>query len=88
MRWAEALARNLRILGKTAVLARADRKGVPWKAAIALHLKQTTSVQDRWLADQLHMEWRDAVSCYLAWLKAAGLASNRDYQKLITNVST
>ena len=63
-------------------------KGAPWKAAIALHLKQTTSVQNRWLADQLHMGRRDAVSCYLARLKAAGLANNRDYQKLTTNVST
>ena len=88
MRWAEALASSLRILGKTSGLARTDRKGAPWKAAIALHLKQTTSVQNRWLADQLHMGRRDAVSCYLARLKAAGLANNRDYQKLTTNVST
>ena len=51
MRWAEALARSLRILGQTAVPARADRKGTPWKAAIALHLKQTALVQNRWLAD-------------------------------------
>ena len=88
MRWAEALARSLRVLGKTAALARTERKGAPWKAAIALYLKQTTSVQNRWLAEQLHTGRRDAASCYLARLKAAGLASNRDYQKLITNVST
>ena len=88
MRWAEALARRLRILGKTAFVARADRKGTPWKAAIALHLQQTTSAQSQWLADQLQLGRRDAVSCYLARLKAAGLASNRDDQELITNVST
>ena len=86
--WAEALARSLRLVGKTPALARTERKSAPWKAAVALHLKQITPVRNSWLAEQLHMGRPSAVSCYITRLKTAGLEGNAEYQRLINNVLT
>lgn len=88
MRWSEALERSLRLVGKTLAMARADRKSAPWKAAVALHLKQTSPVRNRWLAEQLCMGRPEAVGCYVARLKAAGLHRSAEHQKLTTNVLT
>jgi len=88
IRWAEALARSLRLVDKTLAMARTDRKSAPWKAAIALHLKQTTPVRNSWLAEQLHMGRPAAVGSYITRLKAARLQGNEAYQKLINQVST
>jgi len=52
---AGALAGALRLLGRTAAEASADRKSAPWKVAVAAHLKATTQADNRWLAARLHL---------------------------------
>jgi putative transposase len=52
-RWQEALAAAVARL--PAQLREARAKSAPWKVAVAAHLKATTDVSNRWLADKLDM---------------------------------
>jgi hypothetical protein len=65
---------------------RKDRKGAPWKAAIALRLKETTQASNRWLAEHLNMGRPEAVSVHVGRLRKAAAAQNGDYRKLSTYV--
>ena len=53
--WDEQLEMLLNRLGKTSKDAFADKKGVDWKCAIGLEMKQTSSVTNRYLSENLHM---------------------------------
>jgi REP element-mobilizing transposase RayT len=86
VRWTEALDRCLRRLGRTEADVRKDRKGAPWKAAIALRLKETTQASNRWLAEHLNMGRPEAVSVHVGRLRKAAAAQNGDYRKLSTYV--
>jgi putative transposase len=53
LEWTEQLGRLLRTVSAR---ERADsRQSAPWKIRLAVHLKASTDVSNRWLADQLHM---------------------------------
>jgi hypothetical protein len=77
-RWAEMLARCLERLGKTRADAQRDRKSAPWKAAVALTLKERTQASNRWLTGHLHMGRPEAVSVYVQRLRTSGVAGDRD----------
>lgn len=85
-RWAEVLQRCLAQLGKTEAEARAERKGAPWKAAVALRLKETTQAGNRWLTEHLCMGRPEAVSVHVGRLRAAGPLGDEVYRKLTTIV--
>ena len=86
LRWAAELERCLRTLGKTGTDTRGALKGAPWKAAIALRLKEATQASNRWLGERLYMGRPEAVSVYVGRLRRNGQERNEDYAKLITNV--
>ena len=87
-RWTTALDHYLRQLGKTAEDARQDRKSASWKVAIALQLKETTQVGNRWLAEHLNMGRPEAVSVHVGRLRSVSPGNNADYRQLTTIVST
>jgi len=86
LRWAAELERCLRTLGKTEADAHSARKSAPWKATIALRLKEVTQASNRWLAERLHMGRPEAVSVYVGRLRRSGTGGNPDYAQLITIV--
>lgn len=53
--WSERLQRYLVAVRKTTADVRMDRKGAPWKAAIASAMKQATTASNPWLARELNM---------------------------------
>ncbi len=67
--WAQELTKALRAIRRTEGGAGADRKSVPWKVAVAAHLKLTTQADNRWLATKLHMGTPVAVSHYTGQLR-------------------
>ncbi len=86
-RWAEMLGRCLQHLGKNEGDIRNDRKSAPWKAAVALRLKETSQAGNRWLSERLGMGRPEAVTVYVRRLQACGVGANRDYVRLTTIVS-
>jgi hypothetical protein len=86
LRWAAELEHCLQTLGKTAATALDERKGAPWKAAVALRLKEATQASNRWLGERLHMGRPEAVSVHVGRLRRSGCGKNSDYAKLTTNV--
>ena len=85
-RWDEELGRCLRRLGKTSAEVDGEPKSAPWKAAVALRLKETTQAGDRWLTERLNMGRPEAVSVDVGRLKAAGAETDEAYSKLTTIV--
>jgi len=85
-RWAEVLGRCLRRLRKTETDAGLEPKGAPWKAAVALRLKETTQAGNRWLTERLHMGRPEAVSVHVGRLRTNGASRDDNYQKLTTIV--
>jgi len=67
--WAKALDEALRAIKRTAAEAQTERKSAPWKVAVAAHMKATTQVENRWLADKLHMGSPVAVSHHTGQLR-------------------
>ena len=67
--WGVALDRALRAVGHTATEALTERKSAAWKVAVAAHLKVTTQVENRWLAEKLHMGSAVAVSHHTGQLR-------------------
>ena len=70
--WREALARCLRLAGKTGAETRTERKSASWKIAIAAYLKRNTQASNRWLSEQLHMGTPVAVSQLVGLLRRQG----------------
>jgi len=67
-RWQEALAAELGRIGRTKADLLSAGKSAPWKLQLALVLKRTQTVTNRWLGEQLHLGGRDYVSRRLsAW---------------------
>ena len=88
LRWAPALEKCLKTLNKDTAAIRAEPKSAPWKAAIALRLKEATQADNRWLATQLHMGRPEAVSSYVARLRAGEPSGKRAFVKLTPIVLT
>jgi REP element-mobilizing transposase RayT len=86
LRWAAELERCLLALGKTGADVHSERKSAPWKAAIALRLKEATQASNRWLGERLHMGRPEAVSVHVGRLRRSGVERNSDYTKLSANV--
>ncbi|MBM3852475.1 MAG: hypothetical protein FJ399_04895 [Verrucomicrobia bacterium] len=86
MRWAATLERCLRALGRTEKAAQTDRKGAPWKAAVALRMKEISQANNRWLSARLHLGRPEAVSVHVGRLRRGQPQKNPDYRKLITVV--
>ena len=63
-RWEELLARGASVLNQSPDQTGQAPKSAPWKIALAVWLKQRTSVHNRWLAEKLAMGRPDAVSRY------------------------
>lgn len=68
--WGRRLDALLAGAARTREAARAERKGAPWKIALAAALRQTTSATNAWIADALHMGAPGSVSQYLSQLRA------------------
>ncbi len=86
LRWGVELERCLQTLRKTEAAAQGERKSAPWKAAVALRLKEATQASNRWLGERLHMGRPEAVSVYVGRLRRSGAGKNPDYAQLVTNV--
>lgn len=84
--WAATLKRCLQALGRNEKVAQTDRKGAPWKAAVALRMKEISQASNRWLSAQLHMGRPEAVSVHVGRLRRGELQKSPDYQKLIARV--
>ncbi|MGH7945837.1 MAG: transposase [Opitutaceae bacterium] len=82
--WQAALEACLARAGKSTQAARAERKGVAWKIAIAAHLKATTTVSNPWLAQTLHMGAPAVVSRYVAECKAGKRRNARTWIEKIS----
>jgi REP element-mobilizing transposase RayT len=52
---ARRLKRLMRAVGKTKTNVQRDRKGAPWKIAVAAEMKRTTTATNRWLGEALNM---------------------------------
>jgi len=67
-RWQEALAAELRRIGRTKADLLSAGKSAPWKLQLALVLQRTQTVTNRWLGEQLYLGGRDYVSRRLSAL--------------------
>ncbi|MDB6167874.1 MAG: hypothetical protein JWM88_738 [Verrucomicrobia bacterium] len=65
LEWGRLLADAMAHFGQGAGDTLGQPKAAPWKIAIATWLKSRTSVNNRWLAEQLHLGGPDAVSRYV-----------------------
>jgi putative transposase len=63
--WYRILEQSLREHGKTARDVASERKGVPWKIAIARRLRESGLAPNAWIAARLHMGNPRAVSAHL-----------------------
>ena len=79
------MERCLRTLGRTEADAHSERKGVSWKAAVALRLKEATQASNRWLGERLYLGRPEAVSVHVGRLRRNGLERNDHYAKLAKN---
>jgi REP element-mobilizing transposase RayT len=84
-RWTEELARCMAKLGKSEAEARTERKGAPWKAAVARRLKETTQASNGWISERLHMGRPEAVSVHVGRLRRHG-TGKAEYAKLNATV--
>ena len=75
MQWADALAAALKVVGKSNEDCARERKSVPWKIAIAAHLKRTTQASNRWLTGRLCMGSPVALSQYVSLFRRQGSAA-------------
>ena len=64
-RWRDLLERALREAGKCPEDIAADRKGAPWKIAIARRLHREVGAPHRWTAEALNMGKASSVRVYL-----------------------
>ena len=87
-KWTKTLSKCLRSLGKTEADAKGDRKGAPWKIAIASYMKQTSQVRNEWLRQQLHMGTSTAVSQYVGTMRRNGGDAAHHLKTLIANIKT
>lgn len=69
-RWQQALDRAAARL--SAKVRQDARKSAPWKVAVAAHLKESTDVSNRWLADRLGMGSAFYVSKHVGLLHKPG----------------
>jgi REP element-mobilizing transposase RayT len=60
--WERALARELHRIGRSPGEVQAAGKSAPWKLELALALRRTTTVTNRWLGERLNLGGRDYVS--------------------------
>jgi hypothetical protein len=86
MRWAAALERCLRAIGRSEAAAQTDRKGAPWKAAVAWRMKEISQASNRWLSARLHMGRPEAVSVHVGRFRRGQTQKSPDYRKLIAIV--
>lgn len=82
LRWAATLERCLRALGRSENAAQADRKGAPWKAAVAWRMKEISQASNRWLSARLHMGRPEAVSVHVGRLRRGQAQQDANYRKL------
>lgn len=82
LRWAAALERCLRALSRSEAEAQTDRKGAPWKAAVAWRMKEISQASNRWLSARLHMGRPEAVSVHVGRLRRGEAQQNADCRKL------
>jgi putative transposase len=64
--WRDLLEHGAKILGVSLDSASTTAKSISWKVALAAWLKTSSSVSNRWIAEQLNMGAPDAVSRYAA----------------------
>lgn len=55
LRWDRSLVEALRLLGRKRADLPKERKGAPWKVALARHLRERHLAPYRWISDQLKM---------------------------------
>jgi len=72
-RWQETLEDAMSRL--PAQVREGRQKSAPWKVAVAAHLKETTDVSNRWLAEQLDMGSPFYVSKHVGLLRQPGHAA-------------
>ena len=80
--WQRALEGSMQALKKSQADIARDRKGAPWKIAVAAHLKRTTQADDRWLNQRLVMGSPAAVAQYVSRLRRSGGPSREILQQI------
>jgi putative transposase len=69
LQWAERLADLLSKIGKTAEDVASDQKGAKWKIQIAEALRNSSTANIAWIAEQLNMGAPSSVRQYLSQLR-------------------
>ncbi|HEX2854033.1 MAG TPA: transposase, partial [Opitutaceae bacterium] len=86
LHWEELLGHGVKILGVSLESVSTTPKSAAWKVALAAWLKDSSSVSNRWISEQLHMGAPDAVSRYsgeaIAGLRAEAAELYRKLKKL------
>jgi len=70
--WSEALAAELHRIGRSFEDLQAAGKSSQWKLQVAMVLRRSTTVTNRWLGEHLHLGGRDYVSRRLSILARTG----------------
>jgi putative transposase len=81
-RWAVLLRKGLACVGRTPAQAASDRKGAPWKIALAAWMKTRTQVPNGWLSAQLHLGSPNAFSRNLTACRRNHQSSDRLRKRL------
>jgi len=81
-RWERALQKALKCLGRTEFDLEMDRKGSPWKVALARQLRERYLVPNLWLSVRLKMGTANSMSSLISRHKLAKNNSDQSWIKL------
>ena len=86
--WETALSEALRLLGKKTAAIESDRKGAPWKVAVAAVLKSKHGCTNGWISRHLRMGVECGVSRYVAEMAAGGRPeAGKAHRSLMSKIS-
>mgnify|MGYP000503395303 CR=1 FL=1 len=81
-RWERATANLLALLEVSDAQLRSDRKGAPWKVAVARLLRERYLAPNRWIAERLHMGRVSTVQGAVSRFRTNGGPSEKYWRKL------
>lgn len=81
-RWERATANLLALLELSDAQLRSDRKGAPWKVAVARLLRERYLAPNRWIAERLHMGRVSTVQGAVSRFRTNGGPSEKYWRKL------
>jgi REP element-mobilizing transposase RayT len=80
--WEGLLASGLSVLNKTAFDLKSDRKGAPWKVALARYLRESYLIPNAWLAESLDMGRPNSLSSQISRQRKFNDSDNPFWVKL------